>query len=128
MDDAVNPLGSDHILNLVVIANVSFDQRDFGVVLRTQVGDAGFKALVERVIDDDILAVADEFISDMCADVSSASGKQPRLSSHVEKYKCGFYIGNGKECLLFPLNQFHSLGSVNLLWNSRFCHDGATGT
>ena len=26
-------------------------------------------------IDDDVLAVADEFISDMCADVSSASGK-----------------------------------------------------
>ena len=44
-------------------------------MLCAQVDDAGFKALVERVIDDDVLAVADEFISDMCADVSSASGK-----------------------------------------------------
>ena len=44
-------------------------------VLCAQIDDAGFKALVERVIDDDVLAACDEFISDMCADVTSASSK-----------------------------------------------------
>lgn len=53
-------------------------------MLCAEVNDAGFKALVERVVDDDVLAVADEFISDMCANISSASGKQPRLLSHVQ--------------------------------------------
>ena len=75
MDDAINLVGADYAFDLVVIADISFDQWDLDVVLCAQVNDAGFKALVERVVDDDVLAVANEFISDMCADISSASGK-----------------------------------------------------
>jgi len=75
VDDAIDVVGADNAFNLVVIADISFDQRDLDLVLCAQVDDAGFKALVERVIDDDVLAIADEFISDMCADVTSASGK-----------------------------------------------------
>ena len=75
MDDAVDLVGADYVFNFVVITDVSFDQWDQGVVLCAQVDDAGFKALVERVIDDDVLAACDEFISDMCADVTSASGE-----------------------------------------------------
>ncbi len=75
MDDAIDLVGADGVFNLVVIADIGVDQRDLDIVLGAQVDDAGFKALVERVIDEDVLAVADEFISDMGADVSSASGK-----------------------------------------------------
>ena len=75
MDDAIDVVGADDVFNLVVIADIGFNQWDFDVVLCAQVDDAGFKALIERVIDDDVLAVANEFISDVCADVSSASGK-----------------------------------------------------
>ena len=75
MDDAIDVMGADNAFDLVVIADISFDQWDLDVVLCAQVDDAGFKALIERVIDDYVLAVADEFISDMCAYVTSASGK-----------------------------------------------------
>lgn len=43
-------------------------------MLGAKIHNAGFKALVERIIDNDILAVTDKFISDMCTDISSASG------------------------------------------------------
>ena len=61
--------------HLYLSVKIAFDQWDLYFVLCAQVDDARFKALVERVIDDDVLAACDKFISDMCADVSSASGK-----------------------------------------------------
>jgi len=61
--------------NLVVIADISFDQRDIDVVLGAQVRDAVFKTLIERVIDDDRFAGSDEFICDMCTDVASTTCK-----------------------------------------------------
>ena len=45
-------------------------------MLCAQVDDAGFNALIKRVIDDEVLAVADEFFGGMCVDVSSASRNQ----------------------------------------------------
>ena len=52
MDDAIDLVGADYIFKFVVIADVGFDKWDLDVVLCAQVDDAGFKALVERVIDD----------------------------------------------------------------------------
>ena len=75
MDDASDVVGADYVFDLVVITDIGFDEWKLDVVFCAQVDDAGFEALVERVIDDDVLAAADEFISYMCADVSSASGK-----------------------------------------------------
>ena len=52
MDDAIDFVGADSTLYLVVITDIGFDKWDLDVVLCAQVNDAGFKALVERVIDD----------------------------------------------------------------------------
>ena len=75
MDDAINLVFADNAFDFVVIADISFDQRDIDVVLGAQLRDAVFKALVERVVDDDRFARADEFICDMCADVASTACK-----------------------------------------------------
>ena len=75
MDDAINLVFTDDTFDLVVIADIGFDQRDIDVVLGAQVRDAVFKALVERVVDDDRFAGTDEFICDMCADVASTACK-----------------------------------------------------
>ena len=75
MDDAINLVFADDAFDFVVIADISFDQRDIDVVLGAQVRDTVFKALVERVVDDNRFASADEFICDMCADVASTTCK-----------------------------------------------------
>ena len=84
MHDPLDLVGADDIFEFVVIANVRSDKWNFGVVLCAQVNDARFKTLVERVIDDDGLASADEFVSNVCADVSGTSREKPRLLSHRE--------------------------------------------
>ena len=53
MNDAINLAGADYVFEFVVIADVSFDKWDLDVVLCAQINDAGFEALVERVLDDD---------------------------------------------------------------------------
>ena len=75
MDDAVNLVFADDAFNLVVIADIGFNQRDIDIVLGAQVRDAGFKTLVERVVDDYRFAGSDEFICDVCTDVASTACK-----------------------------------------------------
>ena len=75
MDDASNLVFTDDAFDFVVIADISFDQWDIDIVLGAQVRDAMFKTLVERVVDDDRFAGADEFICDVCTDVASTSCK-----------------------------------------------------
>ena len=75
MDDAINLVFADDAFDFVVVADIGFDQWDIDVVLGAQVRDAVFKTLVERVVDDNGFASADEFICNMCTDVASASGK-----------------------------------------------------
>ena len=83
MDDAINLVFADDAFDFVVIADISFDQRDIDVVLGAQVRDAVFKALVERVVDDNRFAGADEFICNMCTDVASTACKKPCLLGHA---------------------------------------------
>ena len=73
MDNASEVVVSNYIFNLVVIADISFNQWDLDVVLCTQVDDSRFKALVDRVMVEDVLAVADYSFNDCCAGVTSAS-------------------------------------------------------
>ncbi len=75
MDNAINLVSADNAFDFVVIADIGLDQWVINVVLGAQVRDAVFKTLVERVVDDDRFAGADEFICDMCADVASTACK-----------------------------------------------------
>ena len=75
MDDAVNLVFADYAFDFVVIADIGFDQWDIDVVLGAQVRDSVFKTLVERVVDDDRFASANEFICDMRTDIASTTCK-----------------------------------------------------
>ncbi len=75
MDDAIDLVCADDAFEFVVVADVGIDQRDIDVVHGAQVLDAVFEALVQRVVDDYRFAGADEFVSDMCADVASTTCK-----------------------------------------------------
>ena len=67
--------GIDSAFDFVVITDIGFDQRDIDVVLGAQVRDAVFKALVERVVDDNRFAGADEFICNVRTNVASTASK-----------------------------------------------------
>ena len=75
MDDAINLVFTDDAFDFVVIADISFDQRDIDIVLGAQVRDSVFKTLIQRVVDDNGFAGADEFICDVCTDVASTACK-----------------------------------------------------
>ena len=53
MDYVPDLVFADDAFDFVVIADISFDQRDIDVVLGAQERDAVLKTLVERVVDDD---------------------------------------------------------------------------
>jgi hypothetical protein len=53
MNDAIDLMCADYAFYLVVIADISFDKWNLYAVLCTKESDAGLKALVERVIDND---------------------------------------------------------------------------
>ena len=53
MNDSVDVVFADQTFDLVVIANICLNQRDINIVLGAKVLNTGFKALIERVVDND---------------------------------------------------------------------------
>ena len=53
MNDSIDVVFADHTFNFVVITDISLDKWNIRVVLGAKVLNTGFKALVERVIDND---------------------------------------------------------------------------
>ena len=75
MDDAINFVGADNAFEFVVVANIRVDKWDINIVLDAKVLNAMFQSLVQRIVDDYRFAGTDEFISNMCADVSGSTCK-----------------------------------------------------